>query len=67
MKVDQIVPVRFAGVSEKKFDGKVVFVSPMLDAGSVSFRVKVLIDNPGHAIKPGMRGSADFGVLTASR
>jgi membrane fusion protein, multidrug efflux system len=67
VKVDQIVPVRFAGVSEKKFDGKVVFVSPMLDAGSVSFRVKVLIDNPGHAIKPGMRGSADFGVLTASR
>ena len=67
VKVDQIVPVRFPAVSDKKFDGKVAFVAPLLDAGSGLFRVKLLVDNPGHAIKPGMRGAADFGQLTASR
>ena len=67
VKVDQIVPVRFPAVSDKKFDGKVAFVAPLLDAGSGLFRVKLLVDNPGHAIKPGMRGAADFGQLTAAR
>jgi RND family efflux transporter MFP subunit len=67
VKVDQIVPVRFPAVSDKKFDGKVAFVAPLVDAGSGLFRVKLLVDNPGHAIKPGMRGAADFGLLTAAR
>ena len=67
VKVDQIVPVRFPALSEKKFDGRVAFVAPLLDAGSALFRVKLLVENPGHVIKPGMRGASDFGLLTAAR
>jgi len=67
VKVDQIVPVRFPAVGDKKFDGKVSFVAPLVDAQTVLFRVKLLVDNPGHVIKPGLRGVADFGPLTAKR
>jgi len=67
VKVDQVVPVRFPVLREQKFDGKVSFVDPRIDAGSGLFRVKLLVDNPGHVIKPGMRGTADFSQLTVSR
>jgi RND family efflux transporter MFP subunit len=67
VKVDQAVPVRFPVLGEQKFDGKVSFVDPRIDAGSGLFRVKLLVDNPQHAIKPGMRGVADFSQLTAAR
>lgn len=67
VKVDQVIPVRFPVIGGQKFDGRVSFVDPRIDAGSGLFRVKLLIDNPGHVIKPGMRGNADFSQLTASR
>ncbi len=67
VKVDQAIPVRFPVIGEQKFDGKVSFVDPRIDAGSGLFRVKLLVENPGHVIKPGMRGSADFSHLTVAR
>jgi RND family efflux transporter MFP subunit len=67
VKVDQMIPVRFPVIGEQKFDGKVSFVDPRIDAGSGLFRVKILIANPNRVIKPGMRGVADFAVLTAAR
>lgn len=67
VKVDQAVPVRFPVLGEQKFDSKVSFVDPRIDAGSGLFRVKLILDNPGHVIKPGMRGTADFSQLTVSR
>ena len=67
VKVDQAVPVRFPVLAEQKFVGKVSFVDPRIDAASGLFRVKLIVDNPGHIIKPGMRGTADFSLLTAAR
>jgi multidrug efflux pump subunit AcrA (membrane-fusion protein) len=66
VKVDQSVAVRFPVIGERKFDGKVAFVDPRIDATSGLFRVKLLVANPGHIIKPGMRGVADFAQLAAS-
>jgi multidrug efflux pump subunit AcrA (membrane-fusion protein) len=43
--------------------GKVSFIDPRIDAASVLFRVKVLLDNKDHKIKAGMRGVADFAKL----
>jgi multidrug efflux pump subunit AcrA (membrane-fusion protein) len=67
VKVDQSIPVRFPVIGNRKFDAKVAFIDPRIDATSGLFRVKLLIPNPGHVIKPGMRGVADFAQLTASR
>lgn len=67
VKVDQIIPVRFPVIGDQKFDGRVSFVDPRIDAGSGLFRVKLLVDNPTHVIKPGLRGVADFSKLTAAR
>jgi membrane fusion protein (multidrug efflux system) len=67
VKVDQVIPVRFPVLSGQSFDARVSFVDPRIDAGSGLFRVKLLVENPGYVIKPGMRGSADFSRLTASR
>ncbi|MEQ1859305.1 MAG: efflux RND transporter periplasmic adaptor subunit [Chthoniobacteraceae bacterium] len=67
VKVEQVVPVRFPVIGEQKFDAKISFVDPRIDAGSGLFRVKLLVENPGHVIKPGMRGVADFSRLTVAR
>src|SRR4030095_4548050 len=56
IKENQMVPVRFPVIGEQKFAGKVAFVDPRIDATSGLFRVKLLVANPEHAIKPGMRG-----------
>lgn len=65
IKIDQMVKVRFPVIGEKAFEAKVAFVDPRIDATSGLFRVKLLVENPGHQIKPGMRGTADFVKLTA--
>lgn len=62
VKLEQPVTVKFpvigAGVESQ---GKIAFIDPQIDAGANLFRVKVLLDNKGHQIKAGMRGTADFG------
>ena len=40
---------------------KIDFIAPNLDPQSGLLRVKVLIDNPEHVIKAGMKGWVDFG------
>ncbi|HET6406906.1 MAG TPA: efflux RND transporter periplasmic adaptor subunit [Chthoniobacteraceae bacterium] len=67
VKENQVVPVRFPVIGDRKFDAKVAFVDPRIDATSGLFRVKLLVANAGHTIKPGMRGVADFAQLTAAR
>lgn len=67
IKIEQPVIVRFPVPGSAELEGKVSFVDPRIDATSGLFRVKVLVDNPKGAIKPGMRGLADFSKLTAAR
>jgi RND family efflux transporter MFP subunit len=55
------VPVRFPALpSSQEYVGTVSFIDPRIDAASGLFRVKLLLDNPSHLIKAGMRGQADF-------
>ena len=54
------VAVRFPVLGPDPFKGRITFIDPRIDAGSGLFRVKVLLENPGHKIKPNMRGSAEF-------
>lgn len=65
VQADAPIDVRFPVSGNALVSGKVSFIDPRIDAGSGLFRVKVLIDNPGHKIKAGMRGIADFAKLGA--
>jgi RND family efflux transporter MFP subunit len=43
-----------------QYEGSISFIAPNIDAASGLFRVKILLDNPNHIIKAGMRAFADF-------
>lgn len=62
LAVGDKVPVRFPAFRNpnQQFDASVAFIDPRIDAASGLFRVKLLVDNPNHDIKAGMRGEADF-------
>ena len=38
----------------KKFMGKVNFIAPVIDPSSGDFRMKILVDNPDHALRSGL-------------
>ncbi len=67
---DMKVPVTFPTLpnSSHKYVATVSFIDPRIDAASGLFRVKLLLDNPSHEIKAGMRAQSDFSKLqTAQR
>lgn len=66
LKEGQSVTVRFTEPVNAKFPAKVDFIAPNIDASSGLFRVKLLIDNPNHVIKAGMKGLADFATAASS-
>lgn len=56
------VPVRVPLVPELgEVEAVVDFVDPVIDAASGLFRVKLLLDNPGLRLRPGMKVEGDFG------
>ena len=57
-KIDVHFPAHNNGLQQ--FVATVAFVDPRIDAASGLFRVKLLLDNPKHEIRAGMRGEADF-------
>ncbi|MGA3171262.1 MAG: efflux RND transporter periplasmic adaptor subunit [Chthoniobacteraceae bacterium] len=56
------IPVHFPAYNGgvREYDAAVAFIDPRIDAASGLFRVKLLLDNPKHEIRAGMRGDADF-------
>lgn len=54
VKVGASVDVKVAGMSEKVWNGQVEFVSPVSDANSSSFPIKVKLDNPDGLLRAGM-------------
>ncbi len=64
LEVGQGIDVRFPAPLNQSFTGRIDFIDPRIDASSGLFRIKVLIDNPEHKIKAGMRGVADFAKVT---
>ncbi|MEA3187634.1 MAG: rane fusion protein multidrug efflux system, partial [Chthoniobacter sp.] len=64
---DMKLPVRFSTLAPAahSYTASVAFIDPRIDAASGLFRVKLLLDNPEHEIKAGMRAVADFSKLQA--
>jgi membrane fusion protein, multidrug efflux system len=63
LQIGQPVTVRFPALNGEQFTGKIDFIAPEIDAPSNLFLLKLLIENPAHKIKGGMRGMADFARL----
>lgn len=56
----QKLTARFEALKDaRSFSGTVDFIDPRVDASSGLMRVRLLIDNPGHVIKAGMRATVD--------
>jgi membrane fusion protein (multidrug efflux system) len=62
------VPVHFPAFNggSQEFQATVSFIDPSVDAASGLYRVKLLLDNPNHDIKAGMKAIADFTRATAA-
>ena len=63
LAVKDRISVRFPAFhgGTQVFQAAVSFIDPRVDAASGLYRVKLLLDNPNHDIRAGMRGEADFG------
>ncbi|MCF8127637.1 MAG: efflux RND transporter periplasmic adaptor subunit [Deltaproteobacteria bacterium] len=60
LKKGQDVMVTIDALSDLRLKGTVDFVSYKADPATKTFRVRVLIDNPQHAIRPGMIARVAF-------
>jgi len=57
VKVGQEAKLRILAYPDKLFAGKVVFISPTLEADTRTGRVRIELANPGGLLKPAMYGS----------
>jgi len=58
-EIGQKTVVQVSTYPDRTFDGKVVKISPVLDPLTRLAEVEVLLDNPGHLLKPGMYAHAE--------
>jgi len=61
VKQNDKVRVRFLDLDNSEIEGRVDLVDPRNDSASSLVRIKVLVDNQDHRIKPGMKSMAEFG------
>jgi RND family efflux transporter MFP subunit len=64
LSVGQHANVTVKSYPDEMFEGKVVKISPVLDPISRMAEVEVLVNNPGHRLKPGM--FAEVEVITGT-
>jgi Cu(I)/Ag(I) efflux system membrane fusion protein len=60
VKPGQEAKLRILAYPEREFAGKVVFVSPTLEADTRTARVRIELANPGALLKPSMYGSLEL-------
>jgi membrane fusion protein (multidrug efflux system) len=60
LKEEQPITVKVPVMNDAQFTGKISFIDPRIEASSGLFKIKVLIENPDHKIKAGMRALSDF-------
>jgi multidrug efflux pump subunit AcrA (membrane-fusion protein) len=54
IKLGQKVLIESVAYPEKKFDGKLVYISPSVDDKTRTIKIRVDVDNPDHLLKFGM-------------
>lgn len=60
LKEQDPITIRVPVMNDAQFTGKINFIDPRIEASSGLFQIKVLIENPDHKIKAGMRALSDF-------
>jgi Cu(I)/Ag(I) efflux system membrane fusion protein len=60
VKLGQPAKLRILAYPEREFTGKVVFISPTLEADTRTARVRVELANAGGLLKPAMYGAVDL-------
>ena len=60
VKTGQEAQLRILAYPEREFSGKVVFISPTLEADTRTGRVRIELANPGGLLKPAMYGSVQL-------
>jgi len=64
---DQPVSVTFPAYPDMTFNGRVLFVSDVLEPDTRRTKVRIAFDNPNRALKPGMFANAKFSAPSVSR
>jgi membrane fusion protein, heavy metal efflux system len=64
---DQPVSVTFPAYPGKVYDGKVLFVSDVLEPDTRRTKVRIAFDNPDRSLKPGMFANVSFSAPMISR
>jgi membrane fusion protein, heavy metal efflux system len=64
---DQPVSVTFPAYPGKVYEGKVLFVSDVLEPDTRRTKVRIAFDNPDHSLKPGMFANVSFSAPMISR
>jgi membrane fusion protein (multidrug efflux system) len=73
VKVGQVVKVQVQAYPDKTFEGLIQAINPGIDEGTRSLRLRAMLDNPDHLLRPGMFAEvrtvlpAREGVLTLPR
>lgn len=60
LKLEQALELSVAAYPGRKFQGKVFFISPIIDTASRTALVKAMIPNPTNELKPGMFASLEL-------
>jgi RND family efflux transporter MFP subunit len=55
------------GLGGRAFDGKIIFVNPVVSADTRTATARLVFENPGYQLKPGMFATVDLGVKIADR
>lgn len=58
LRVGQVVKLTVEALPSKEFDGKVAFIDPVVDSRTRTTRVRVIVDNKDHLLRPGMFAEA---------
>jgi RND family efflux transporter MFP subunit len=62
LKTGQPAEVRVKSYPERVFKGTIAEISPVLDRMTRMARVEVVLNNPGHLLKPGMFARVEVGI-----
>jgi Cu(I)/Ag(I) efflux system membrane fusion protein len=67
VQLGQPARLRILAYPEREFAGKVVFISPTLEADTRTARVRIELANPGGLLKPAMYGSVELAGQVRAR
>ncbi len=66
VRTGQRVGVGVAPYPGRRFEGRVIFVSPTIDPATRTLRIKAELDNPDGVLRPGLFARVDLGVALRS-